>query len=493
MRKYQDLTEREIWKELLRFFNNKYLSAAIMASLDSGLVELLTNSFTNKDFLNYANEYELEINSKKLQILYIENKIAPYLANINDIKSAHNLLSKIDNLNISIDKIDNYFNKYKDVDKAYEAMDLSGVGYGDESDDLSDVTLEVDTSNLKSVCQEWESKITSIDLSSIDVTSIFAPLTNSSIGTAYIPSLKTALDKVESMILSTSRAIKEAANSQEEVDDQYKKRNKSYSDYSDDGKKDDKKDDDKDDDKNDDKQNEDEETKDNDKEDLKVNTDFVSRIEKLDSDSYISFMTALGSISNGELLAYVVDTKYASKLKQALLSSPNISEDLKKIISEMDENELQVTLQSILTNEKILSDYSKSIIYTYTEELAKSTNIDVLKVSKEAQFFNNVDDFFNTIDALVKSDNLQDNLLTIYDGSSPVTSLSEESTNFVRIAVDKLSEKENVKYDELLTNKAHLNTIKESLTDLSKSLAYFRTVNTMGIEAAQLLLSNALK
>ena len=44
--------------------------------------------------------------------------------------------------------------------------------------------------------------------------------------TAYIPSLKTALEKVENMILSASNYVKQAAQEQSEVDEKSSQKDK---------------------------------------------------------------------------------------------------------------------------------------------------------------------------------------------------------------------------------------------------------------------------
>lgn len=362
--------------------------------------------------------------------------------------------------------------------------------------DLSDVTLEIKTGSLTDVCNSWESSMNSIDLGSIDVKSAFKPLTDNGVGVSYIECLQNSFDAGQSLILSTSTAIKNTVEEQTGVDSKF------ADDYNGgggvrnpQGTNDTSKNDGTQELVSDTKVPTEEAVPDTgipidqiEQEKLEINKDFVDKINSLDANSYITFMTALSSISNNNLLGLLVDENYASELKKALLASPNLSEDLKKLISEMDENEVQVSLQSILTDNINLSDTSKNIIYSYTESLSKTTNLDILKVTKEEQFFKNVDELSTAINTLLNKENFQEELLNIYDGAGE----NENIVEFARIAVDKIAEKSNTNYEDLLSNKAHEESLKNELSNLSKSLTYFKTVNGLGTEAAKIIYESAI-
>lgn len=556
----QDMTEQEIWQELVRFTGgNQYAAAGIMGNLkaesnlnSSNLQQSYERSLGHSDssytsgvdngtygnfvhdsagyglaqwtyysrkqgLYDYAKSTGQSIGSTKMQLSYLEKELTEnYSGTLNALKNAKSVKEASDimmtqyerpaNMSSSAKNTrasygDAFYNQYNGTGAAATGLDLTG-GIGDStSAGLSDVTLEVEPDNINDICSQWQSKILSIDLSSIDVASTFSPLTNAGVATAYIPSLQTAFAQAEAMILSVSNTIKAAAEEQAGVDQQYQNQDQVYngggnryyggggsSGKSGSGK---------------------EETATEiavptippvkvDTEvteppvEVKINKDFVDKISKLDDESYIKFMTVLGTIANGNLLEYISDTNLASKLKKALLDSPNLDADLKKIISEMDENEVQVTLQAILTDDTMFSDTSKNIIYEYTQSLSSETNINVLKATKDLQFFSQVDDIFNTVSTIIGKEDLQKNLLSIYDGDG-TEALSTESIAFIKTTIDYLSTANNIEYEELLTNKEHENLLKTELNGLSKTLSYFRTVNTMGTEASQLLYSNVMK
>lgn len=355
--------------------------------------------------------------------------------------------------------------------------------------DLSDVTLEIKTSNINDVCNSWESSIKSADLDSIDVETSFKPLTNNGVGVSYFVCLKNSFDAGQNLILSTSNTIKNSTEEQTNLDNTYAEnyngKSKGKGSGGGSGKTNNTPEDD----------STEEAVPDTgipidqiEPEKIEINNEFVDKINSLDTNSYISFMTALSSLSKDNLLGLLVDENSASELKKVLLDSPNISEDLKKLISEMDENEVQVTLQSILTDKINLSDTSKSIIYKYTESLSKTTNLDISKVTKEEQFYKNIDELFTTVNTLANKENLQEELLNIYDGAGE----NENIVEFTRIIVDTIAEKNGANYEDLLNNKAKEESIKEELNNLSKSLTYFKTINGLGPEAAELLFKSAI-
>ncbi len=354
----------------------------------------------------------------------------------------------------------------------------------DLSSELSDQTLETSPNNIKEICTKWKTAISSIDLSSVDVESIFAPLINVGVGTAYFPSLKQAIAKAEKSVNSTSNLVSSAAQEQSDINNQYnnQQNNNNYT-----GGNCGRRTTTADTPINpDDIPSADDELTD---EDLVVNTEFADQISKLDANSYIEFMKSLGSIDGG-LLPYLVDTEYATKLKEYLLSAPNISEDLKKIIAEMDENELQVTLLSIVTNESAITDASKSIIYNYTTALSQ---MDKLKDIKTSQLFLKSVDIVDVLfDKELKSETIQDDLLQVYEGNS-VEDLDDFSTNLVKSTIDEICKNNNIDYEMLLTDPNNLEKIKEGIADISKTLSYFKAINSLGDEAAELIYQSLIK
>lgn len=373
-------------------------------------------------------------------------------------------------------------------------------------DGISDITLEVNPTAIEDLCSQWESQVASIDLESIDAQSVYSSLMDSGVGTSYFPSLDNALLTVENAIVSTSNIIKSATQSQTEVDDRYSQNATNYggggsggggngggssptsdslptdSNLTDDslvpG-----------------------ETiipdmstsVDNTGADLGINDEFVSSVLELDPDAYQQFMLALDNISKDELLMYLADEGYSSNLKKVLLESPKISEDLKKIISEMDENELQVTLQSIFANKDIISDFSKNIIYNYTQALKQNLMLQNVNKGYVETFFDQVEDFYKITQSLVESENIQETLLSIYEGNYEAGTISDDQVLFYRSVIDGICESNNILYEDLLTNKSNAQLLKNSLGDINNSLVYCKLINKMGPDTSNLLFENVIK
>lgn len=555
-----DMTEQEIWQELVRFTGNEYAAAGIMGNLkaesnlnssnlqnsyetslrqsDSTYTSAVDNGTYNnfvhdsagyglaqwtyhsrkENLLNYARQTGQSIGSTRMQLSFLEKEleesyggVLSALKNSKSVKEASDIMitqyerpanQSSSAKNTRANYSNNFYNQYNGTAASTTGLDFtSSVASDPTSAGLSDETLELQPDNINDICTQWQSKILASDISSIDVTSVFSPLTNAGVGTTYIPSLKTALSRAESLILSVSNTIQQTVNEQTGVDQQYQNQDLGTSyigNYSGGGGRSKKKE------KSDNIQANIPEIGavqlaesittevDNTTKNVTINTEFVDKVNKLNEESYIKFMTELGSITKGDLLGYITDTENASKLKKVLLDSANIDADLKKLISNMDENEVQVTLQSILTDKNIITDASKNIIYSYTESLSNDTNLTILKVTKEIQFFNQVDDIFNSISTLISKENLQENVLSIYDGNE-VKELSPSTISFVKLAIDKIAESKKITYEDLLTDKNNEEIVKTTFNDLAKALSYFRTINTMGTDASQLLYKNVME
>ena len=386
----------------------------------------------------------------------------------------------------------------------------------------TNTTLMVNVDAIKQASTEWESAFKGSGLSDIDVESTYASLVGEGVGTSYIPSLKKALAKVESSVLATIKTLSTLATTQESTDNRWKNNNGSGAgSYSNTGSgsssgsssgassgagsssgesgsfgsSD-----------TDATAAADSLTDIFSNDDLKVNQELVDKFNELDTDTFGDIMTSLGSIADEQLLSYLVDPNEATKLKKYLLEEVNLPDDLKKIVSEMDENELQLTLVSILTDESNISDTTKNIIYNYTEELSKKTNLDINELSKF--FFYSVDDFSKIVDSAMKSDSMQEILLKMYEGNDVTSSTlgdyfnitgenaelasavgdnSDLSIAFVRSSIDEICKKNNIDYETLLTDPSKASLLKDELASISKGLSYFKAVDGLGTEASDLL------
>ena len=84
-------------------------------------------------------------------------------------------------------------------------------------------TMSINTTEINNICSEFNSKVSSIDLGSIDVAGAFEPLTSQGILTSYVSSLKDALTSISENCTNISSILSNLASTQEGIDDAGKK------------------------------------------------------------------------------------------------------------------------------------------------------------------------------------------------------------------------------------------------------------------------------
>lgn len=332
-------------------------------------------------------------------------------------------------------------------------------------EDLSDVTIVQNSDGMRSVCSTWKGAADSADLGSIDVTSIFAPLVENGIAVSYVSSLKAALGSITSMVAKLISAIGSNVDAQEAIDDKGKNdasggKSGKYRNYGGAGNNgssgggssssavpagnsiD---------------------TTSYDIKDTESNLDILKKYEdyvtKLDEYQKLDVMTNLYSIVKADTYKYLYEEQYGALLKKKLLESPKVDADLKKIISEMDENEVQVLLQNLLVNNAEVSDFSQMIISIYDNEFKQefvgATSADSIESITKVYTF------------LSKEKDVQGYLSKIYFGD--VSNVDDYAITFTRVLVDTLAEKSGISYEELLSDSRYSGALKEATVDIAKS------------------------
>lgn len=348
------------------------------------------------------------------------------------------------------------------------------------SSDLSDVTLNIQVDSLTDICNSWKQTISLIDLSSFDIKSIYSPLNDCDIATQYIPSLNNAINKVSSLALSICDIIQDVVDHQLAID--------SETNSNDTGNN------------NNDSINQNTTTSnnnnnnnnyvpmpstsiDNSNVNLTINSDLINNINKLDYISFSALMTTLAELSKSgiSLNTYFNNNSYADILKETLINTNNISSDIRSIISEMDPNILQITLKSLFFDNNIITDVSKSVVYNYLESIASSKNTSVLSLLNSdyvVTFFNDIRDLSSCLNQVVGSNNINDNLLNIYDGNQ-IQNTSSNSISMIRSAIDILAKKNNINTEELLSNPSNRNYLTNEFSNMAKSISFINTLGSM--------------
>lgn len=370
---------------------------------------------------------------------------------------------------------------------------------------LSDTTLEINPTGIDDACSFWNQKIASENIESINVESAFEALTSQGVATAYIPSLKNALGQVTTLATKISSTIENAKNEQVSVDEAAKNKNEStytsYSytstrsssgssgskgssgssssgsrggsssrssgGYSGGGATS--------------SSNASSSVNNNDK-NIEINTGAVKALNNMDYANYDVFLKGLTSIISGNatLEVYLQDERYADVLKEKLSSIQGLSNDIKQVISSMDPKTLQLTLQNWYTDTSVVTDTTKSVVYNYTEALAKNSNISINEFIKKSgkDVVSSFEDAHNTIDKMIKTGTVQEDLLNIYDGNN-ISDKKETTVALVRNIIDEVAKKNNTSSETILTDANKSETLKTEMTKISRSLAYVKSLNSL--------------
>lgn len=369
---------------------------------------------------------------------------------------------------------------------------------------LSDTTLEINPTGIDDACSFWNQKIASENIESINVESAFEALTSQGVATAYIPSLKNALGQVTTLATKISSTIENAKNEQVSVDEAAKNKNestdtssyaparssggssgskgsssstssgsrgssssRSSGGYSGGGATS--------------SSNASSSVNNNDK-NIEINTDAVKALNNMDYANYDVFLKGLTSIISGNatLEVYLQDERYADVLKEKLSNITGLSSDIKQVIASMDPKTLQLTLQNWYTDTSVVTDTTKSVVYNYTEALAKNSNTSINEFIKKSgkDVVSSFEDAHNTIDKMIKTGTVQEDLLNIYDGNN-ISDKNETTVALVRNIIDEVAKKNNTSSETILTDANKSETLKTEMTKISRSLAYVKSLNSL--------------
>ena len=369
---------------------------------------------------------------------------------------------------------------------------------------LSDTTLEINPTGIDDACSFWNQKIASENIESINVESAFEALTSQGVATAYIPSLKNALSQVTTLATKISSTIENAKNEQVSVDEAAKNKNestdtssyaparssggssgskgssgssssgsrggsssRSSGGYSGGGATS--------------SSNASSSVNNNDK-NIEINTDAVKALNNMDYANYDVFLKGLTSIISGNatLEVYLQDERYADVLKEKLSNITGLSSDIKQVIASMDPKTLQLTLQNWYTDTSVVTDTTKSVVYNYTEALAKNSNTSINEFIKKSgkDVVSSFEDAHDTIDKMIKTGTVQEELLNIYDGNN-ISDKKETTVALVRNIIDEVAKKNNTSSEIMLTDANKSENLKTEMTKISRSLAYVKSLNSL--------------
>ena len=324
-----------------------------------------------------------------------------------------------------------------------------------DKNQLSDKDLVIGTSQLSELSSKWSSGILNTGLSSLNIKGAFSALTGQGIGTSYITSLENAIKQAEEKTLNISKLIGSTAMEQVETDE----KNAASSDDNGYGTN-------------------------NNNNNYSGNTSFSNNTgsysgnsnpqanidpgqetqkKELSEEEQIKVVSEFVSIFNGILADNLFDDNAASKIKEQLLASPNISKETKEIITAMEPKTIQVNLQNILLSGETTSGFSKLVITIFDQRLKHN--------NEKATIFDVSDNISKTYSKLASKEDVQEDLHNIYNGIMADNEADENVVNITRDFIDTLSVAHDVSYEDILSNAKYKEELSAGVKDLANTMA----------------------
>ena len=364
---------------------------------------------------------------------------------------------------------------------------------------LSDQRISV-TDDLVDACEEWNRVTISTNINPDSVVGAFSPLTSQDIAVSYMTSLKNALEKVNKIIVQTSTNIKQVVADQKAVDETANnnaQQGLNYTTptsngggyYGGGGGGGSKKPTEKEEKEVELKEKEVEETEvENKDKDLDINK-VLEIFDHFPFDSFIKFMEVLAKLPAGELTELLTNESKGSELVKVLLDSPNIPEEFKALIKDVDSKKVQGAIQSILVKGKNVSEYAKLVVSDYAETAKEKAEMGINNSNKDEDFLDELGAIGDEINETVCASNkkITDNVLEIYDGAN--VDVTDNTMDFVRSAVDVLSEANKMSYVEVLSD-VNAEQLKDNVQELVKALEFFKTLGKLDSDISSTIIKN---
>ena len=333
--------------------------------------------------------------------------------------------------------------------------------------------MVLNTTGVNSVCSTYKSKISSVDLGSIDVSSAFEPFTSLGILTSYVPSLKEALSSIQSNCNSLCSILENLVSTQSAIDTSGQSAADTgyfndyggssgggggYSGSSSGGGQ--------------------STSANNGNQTVGVSSpDVEQSVQQLATDD--GFMQSLLSIATTSPTA-ITSEERASYLKELLKIKNQNNDSVTEVIDSLEPEVLQQYLQKILNGELPITDISQSVTFDILEQIAKENNVEL------TDLFNgdNLTDLREKVSAmadeyltLFNSNDLKTDLLQVYDGTKTDT-YSDDFTTSIRTTLDIIALNKDTTTEEMLTSNTYDSYFNEQISSVISALNEVKAVCT---------------
>lgn len=358
------------------------------------------------------------------------------------------------------------------------------------TDNLSDVTLEINTDEIRNICDNWNQQVASIDIGSINIDSIFSPLTDCGIAVNYITSLKSTIKEMDGLVSSVSSAIKNTADDQQKNDTTISNNtisnnnisvdtgSGSYSSSSSSSSS----------------SggsyytpvvNETDNTTTGDEVEITVSDAVYKEFDDLPYKDSVELVSLLSTFitADSSLSTYLVDLNNSEYIKTSLLKR-NISDKFKKFIESMDADTVQAAIYYYFTEKSNLSNIAKdgllNQLLSYDTSSMVSTKEVLVNLIKDSNSTN------KSIASLLNDNNI---------GQSIVSKYKSTNDNLFKSIVNNIAKDINPSSDieKIFSDSNNDSVIKEKLEKTLKDLNIIKTVGYTNAADGELIISRLLE
>ena len=313
-------------------------------------------------------------------------------------------------------------------------------------DSLSSNEMTINAASVNELCTEWNSKVASLDLSGDKIASALKPLTDFGILVNYVAGLSNAIDSLTQSVATLCTTLKNSSDQHTDSESGYDSGGTSSggTSYSTSGGT----------------HSDTTPTTEADNTDLEPTLDPTDvTIDSLSIQDYLGLSTELYSIckEKGMTLTELLNSDYISEVKEKLLSSSFISDDVKNVIRNLDVDALKILLKS-MKGDTIAEFNEDDINYVkeYYKLVADKANIkytDLLEDNKnkelvynELYYYSRACEFFDLISG---DSNFKNSLTEVYTNDDNGI-LSDNIRSAIIKLVDVVAAKNNKTSEEFL-------------------------------------------
>ena len=220
-----------------------------------------------------------------------------------------------------------------------------------------------------------------------------------------------------------------------------------------------------------------------------INTSSLTEAQLDEINGIVDELIDLANQNNGYLDEVLQSDVNSDKIKELLLKSPYVPQELKAIIKDLDSKIVRQLLEYILKGNSPeifdLNTLNLGITYTYLDEIAKQHNMsvqDLIGKTENAKILRDELAKFGDVVDLIKgweelsNEDFQEQLKTFYYGDVS-EEFPDQDVTVTRAYVDYLAKACDVGYEEFLNDSSYAETLKEGAIEFGKSATFFKSAS----------------